>query len=62
MRKDHLIVLASAALVITAAATSLYGRPAQTTMSAVTTLDPAAMHYGTMPAQEMTDRTFVFTE
>jgi|tagenome__1003787_1003787.scaffolds.fasta_scaffold17346578_1 hypothetical protein len=64
MRKN-LIVLASAALVITTAtATTLYGRPVQTTPSAVTTLTPGTMHYNykTMPLQEMSDLTFVFTE
>jgi hypothetical protein len=62
MRKN-LIVLASAALVITTAATAatLHGHPVRTT-SPVTTLDPSTMHYGTMPVQEMSDLTFVFTQ
>ena len=52
----------TAALVITvSAATTLYGHPVQT-KSAVTTLAPLTMHYGTMPVQEMSDLTFVFTE
>jgi hypothetical protein len=62
MRK-YLIVFASAALVISAGAASkaaLYGHPGLA-KSAVTTLDPMTMHYGTMPVQEMSDLTFVFT-
>jgi hypothetical protein len=63
MRK-YLIVFASAALVITASAASLasvYRHPAQV-KSAVTTLEPLTMHYGTMPVQEISDLTFVFPE
>ncbi len=63
MRK-YLIVFATAALVITATTAtfaSLYGHPAQP-KSAVTTLEPLTMHYGTMPVQEMSDLTFVFTK
>jgi hypothetical protein len=63
MRK-YLIVFATAALVITAGATSkLVFFPAPVhAKTAVTTLEPMTMHYGTMPVQEMTDRTFIFTE
>ena len=62
MRK-HLIVLAAAALVIItiAAANTLYGHPVNT-KTAGTRMEPMAMHYGTMPAQEMSDLTFVFPE
>jgi hypothetical protein len=63
MRK-HRIFFATAALVITATTAtfaSLYGHPAQP-KDAVTTLEPLTMHYATMPVQEMTDLTFVFTK
>ncbi len=63
MRK-YLIVFASATLVITASAASLASvrwHPAQV-KSTITTLDPLTMHYGKMPIQEMSDRTFVFTK
>jgi hypothetical protein len=63
MRK-YLIVFASASLVITAGAASralFFGHPVQA-QNAVTTLEPMSMHYGTMPVQEMSDLTFVFTK
>jgi hypothetical protein len=63
MRK-YLIVFASAAtLVITGAATKaayFSGHPLQT-KAAATTLEPLTMHYGSMPAQEFSDFTFVFS-
>jgi hypothetical protein len=61
MRRDLLIVLAATTLVLGGAATKaayFSGHPVQT--KAATTLDPLTMHYGTMPAQNITDRTFVF--
>ena len=63
MRK-YLIVYASAALVLTAAATKaayFSGHPVQT-KAAATTLEPLTMHYGAMPAQNFSDRTFVFDQ
>ena len=63
MRK-YLIVYASAALVLTAAATKaayFSGHTVQTKAEAVT-LEPLTMHYGAMPAQTFTDRTFVFDQ
>ena len=60
MRK-YLIVFASAALVLTAAeATHFSGHTVQT--KAATTLEPLTMHYGAMPAQNISDRTFVFDQ
>ena len=60
MRK-YLIVFASAALVLTAAEAAYFsGHTVQT--KAATTLEPLTMHYGTMPAQNISDRTFVFDQ
>ena len=62
MRK-YLIVFASATLVLTAAATKaayFSGHTVQT--KAATTLEPLTMHYGAMPAQNISDRTFVFDQ
>jgi hypothetical protein len=60
MRK-YLIVFASAALVLTAAeAAHFSGHTVQT--KAATTLEPLTMHYGAMPAQTFSDRTFVFDQ
>ena len=63
MRK-YLIVFASATLVLTGAATKaayFSGHPVQTN-AAATTLEPLTMHYGAMPAQTFSDRTFVFDQ
>jgi len=63
MRK-YLIVFASATLVLTAAATKaayFSGHPVPT-KAAATTLEPLTMHYGAMPAQTFSDRTFVFDQ
>jgi hypothetical protein len=62
MRK-YLIVFASAALVLTGAATKaayFSGHAVQT--NAATTLEPLTMHYGAMPTQNFSDRTFVFDQ
>jgi len=62
MRK-YLIVLASATLVLTAAATKaayFSGHPGETKVA--TTLEPLTMHYGAMPTQNISDRTFVFDQ
>jgi len=60
MRK-YLIAFASAALVLTAAEAAYFsGHTVQT--KAATTLEPLTMHYGTMPAQNISDRTFVFDQ
>ena len=62
MRKD-LIVIAATTLVLTGAATKatyFSGHPVQT--NAATTLEPLTMHYGSMPAQKFSDRTFVFDQ
>jgi len=60
MRK-YLIAFASAALVLTAAEAAYFsGHTVQT--EAATTLEPLTMHYGTMPAQNISDRTFVFDQ
>ena len=60
MRK-YLIVFASAALVLTAAeAAHFSGHTVRT--KAATTLEPLTMHYGAMPAQTFSDRTFVFDQ
>jgi hypothetical protein len=64
MRKYLILFASIATLVITGAATKaayFSGHPVQT-KSPVTTLDPLTMHYGTLPVQQMTDRTFVFSE
>ena len=60
MRK-YLIAFASAALVLTAAEAAYFsGHTVQT--KAATTLEPLTMHYGKMPAQNISDRTFVFDQ
>ena len=63
MRKD-LIVIAATTLVLTGAATKatyFSGHPVQT-KAAATTLEPLTMHYGAMPTQKFSDRTFVFDQ
>jgi len=50
--------------VLTAAATKaayFSGHPVPT-KAAATTLEPLTMHYGAMPAQNISDRTFVFDQ
>ncbi len=61
MRKFFILLASTAALVITGAATkaALYSHPVQ--VSAATTLEPMTMHYGSMPVQEISDLTFVFS-
>jgi hypothetical protein len=62
MRKYLIICASAAALIITGAATKaayFNGHPLQGDRAA-TTLEPMKMHYGAMPAQEMSDYTFVF--
>jgi hypothetical protein len=64
MRKYLILFASVATLVITGAATKaayFSGHPVQI-KNAVTTLEPLTMHYGTMPVQQMTDRTFIFSE
>ena len=63
MRK-YLIVLASATLVLTAAATkaAYFSEHTVQAQAAVTTLEPLTMHYGAMPVQNISDRTFVFDQ
>ena len=61
MRKD-LIVIALATLALIGGATKaayFSGHTVQT--GAATTLEPLTMHYG-MPAQNISDRTFVFDQ
>ena len=63
MRK-YLVVFASVTLVFTGAATKaayFSGHPVQT-KAAATTLEPLTMHYGAMPTQNFSDRTFVFDQ
>ena len=62
MRKD-LIVIAVATLALiggTTKAAYFSGHTVQT--EAATTLEPLTMHYGTMPAQNISGRTFVFDQ
>jgi hypothetical protein len=62
MRKD-LVVIAVATLALIGGATkaAYFSGPTVQT-EAATTLEPLTMHYGTMPAQNISDRTFVFDQ
>jgi hypothetical protein len=62
MRKDLIVVAVATLALIGGATKAAYfsGHTVQT--EAATTLEPLTMHYGTMPTQNITDRTFVFDQ
>jgi hypothetical protein len=62
MRKYVIVVASAATLVMTGAATKaayFSVHPAQASGAEIT-MEPLTMHYGVMPVQNFSDRTFVF--